>query len=129
MLAMQRAEFDPPLPVIVDPRNERGASCANLMKNAFIQSCNLKYYSAKQRKMLLTENLHAWILAKKLRDEFGFEQTHASLMNAFNLTAFYSFNPITDPKKREAYDTEMAEVFAYLRDEAPQGTIVPMYFQ
>lgn len=129
MLEMQKNEFDPLLPVIVDPRIERTASCANLIKNTFIQSCNLKYYTEKQRKMLLTQDLHAWVLVKKLRDEFGYEQSHATLMDAFNLSAFHDFNPITDPKKKEAYESEIMEVFSYLRDEAPQGSIVPMYFQ
>lgn len=129
MVEMQKREFDPPLPVIVDPRIERAASCANLVKNAFIQSCNLKYYSERQRKMLLTPDLHAWVLVKKMRDEFGYEQSHASLMKAFNLDAFFDFQPITDPKKRETYDAEIREVYGYLRDGAPQGTIVPMYFQ
>lgn len=129
MLEMQKNEFDPLLPVIVDPRIERSASCANLIKNTFIQSCNLKYYTDKQRKMLLTPDLHAWVLVKKLRDEFGYAQSHASLMNAFNLSAFHDFNPITDPAKKTAYENELKEVYAYLRDEAPQGTIVPMYFQ
>lgn len=129
MVAMQEREFDPLLPVIVDPRIEHTASCANLIKNTFIQACNLKYYTDAQRKMLLTQDLHAWILVKKLRDEFGYEQSHASLMKAFNLDAFFSFNPITDPAKRAEYDAEIREVYAFLRDSAPQGTIVPMYFQ
>ena len=79
--------------------------------------------------MLLTQDLHAWVLVKKLRDEFGYEQSHATLMDAFNLSAFHDFNPITDPKKKEAYEAEIMEVFSYLRDEAPQGSLVPMYFQ
>lgn len=128
-LAMQRREFDPALPVIVDPRIETSASCANLIKNTFIQSCHLKYYSEKQRKMLLTPDLHAWILVKKLRDDFGYEQSHASLMDAFDLRSFQNFNPITDAEKREAYVAEIRQVYSLLRDSAPQGTIVPMYFQ
>lgn len=129
MVAMQEREFDPLLPVIVDPRIEHTASCANLIKNTLIQACNLKYYTDAQRRMLLTQDLHAWVLVKKLRDEFGYEQSHASLMKAFNLDAFFSFNPITDSSKRAEYDKEIREVYAYLRDGAPQGTIVPMYFQ
>lgn len=129
MLEMQKDEFDPLLPVIVDPRIERTASCANLIKNAFIQSCNLKYYTPAQRKMLLTPDLHAWVLVRKLRDEFGYVQSHTGLMKAFDLKAFQSFNPITDPEKRARYDEEIRAAYRFLRDGAPQGTIVPMYFQ
>jgi hypothetical protein len=129
MLTMQQDEFDPLLPVIVDPRNEKTASCANLIKNTFIQTCNLKYYTPKQKKMLLTSDLHAWILVKKLRDEFGFKQSFADLMQAFDIKSFHSFNPIVDVEKRGKYEERMNELYFYLRDSAPQGTIVPMYFQ
>lgn len=129
LLAMQQDEFNPTLPVIVDPRNEKTASCANLIKSTFIQTCNLKYYTPKQKKMLLTQDLHAWILVKKLRDEFGFKQSFADLMQAFDIRSFHSFNPITQPEQKERYEGRISELYSYLRDSAPQGTIVPMYFQ
>ena len=67
---MQEQEYNPKLPVIVDPRNEMHASCANLIRQTFIQACNLDLYTPVQKKMLLTPNLDAWILVREIRNKF-----------------------------------------------------------
>jgi hypothetical protein len=128
LLSMQAREYDPELPVFVDQRNEKTASCANLIRQTYLQSCGLKNYTEAQKTMLLTPDLHAWILIRELRDTFGYEQSHADLMNYFDLSAFHSFMPIQS-SKRKAYDKRVLDLYRFLHDAAQPGTIVPMYFQ
>jgi hypothetical protein len=126
-LHMQEGEYNPKLPVIVDPRNEMHASCANLIRQTFIQACNLDLYTPEQKKMLLTPDLDAWILVREIRDKFGYTQSFADLMQAFDMKSFHNRDPITNPEKRLDYQARIRELHTYLKT-APAGTIVPMYF-
>ena len=76
--------------------------------------------------MLLTADLDAWILAEKMRDEFGYEQSFENLMEHFDLGKFHTLNPIKS-KERDIYDMRVRELYTSLKT-APIGSLIPMYF-
>lgn len=76
--------------------------------------------------MLLTADLDAWILAQKMRDEFGFEQSFADLMEHFDMGRFQTLSPI-NPKTQDIYDARVRELYTSLKT-APVGSIIPLYF-
>lgn len=125
-LKAQQISLDPQLPRVVDskPLMETKATCSHFIKMLFSQSVNPKDLKPKEKKLLETKDIDAWIFPQKAM-EIDFDQKF-NAMGTFSPAKIPSWEPVSD---EQGYVKILNDMWKYLQTSGVEWSLMPILYK